>query len=156
MRLAPGFPEAEFNLATARATVFYDPGRLSRADLVRAIREAGYGVAAAHSAILRAAVSAVGPRVPAGTFIAKYTAGSRVAAAWRAVVLEVTDKETRQSTRYEMAIGSTVPLGDTGLTVAVLAALNIADECFRLRREVVTLQQRASDLATQLTALVDE
>jgi len=38
-----------------------------------------------HCAIVRAAVSAVGPRVPAGTFIAKYTAGSSVAAAMMAI-----------------------------------------------------------------------
>jgi len=42
-----GVLRANVNLATARATVHYDPARLSRADLVRAIREAGYGVAAA-------------------------------------------------------------------------------------------------------------
>jgi Cu+-exporting ATPase len=42
-----GVLEANVNLATAKATVEYDPGLVSRTDLVRAIRDAGYGVAAA-------------------------------------------------------------------------------------------------------------
>ncbi|MGB8959261.1 MAG: heavy metal translocating P-type ATPase [Candidatus Aminicenantales bacterium] len=40
-----GVREAGVNLATAKATVVIDPGLVSRADLVRAIRNAGYGVA---------------------------------------------------------------------------------------------------------------
>lgn len=40
-----GVREANVNLATAKATAFIDPGIVSRADLVRAIRDAGYGVA---------------------------------------------------------------------------------------------------------------
>ena len=40
-----GVREANVNLATAKATVLIDPGLVSRADLVRAIRDAGYGVA---------------------------------------------------------------------------------------------------------------
>jgi len=40
-----GVREANVNLATAKATVLIDPGLVSRADLVRAIRNAGYGVA---------------------------------------------------------------------------------------------------------------
>ncbi len=40
-----GVREAAVNLATAKATVLVDPGLVSRADLVRAIRNAGYGVA---------------------------------------------------------------------------------------------------------------
>lgn len=42
------------------------------------------------------------------------------------------------------------------MRVAVLAALNISDECFRLRAEVAALQGRASALAEALTPLVDE
>ena len=41
-----GVREANVNLATAKATVLFDPGLISRADLVRVIRGAGYGVAA--------------------------------------------------------------------------------------------------------------
>jgi len=40
-----GVREANVNLATAKATALIDPGIVSRADLVRAIRGAGYGVA---------------------------------------------------------------------------------------------------------------
>ncbi|MGZ5556500.1 MAG: cation transporter, partial [Candidatus Aminicenantales bacterium] len=40
-----GVREANVNLATAKATVLIDPGLVSRADIVRAIRDAGYGVA---------------------------------------------------------------------------------------------------------------
>jgi Cu+-exporting ATPase len=47
LKALAGVRRANVNLATARATVVYDPARLSRADLVRAIRDAGYGVAAA-------------------------------------------------------------------------------------------------------------
>jgi Cu+-exporting ATPase len=47
LKASPGVAEANVNLATARATVLFDPKLISRADLVRAIRDAGYGVAAA-------------------------------------------------------------------------------------------------------------
>ncbi|HSA95694.1 MAG TPA: heavy metal translocating P-type ATPase [Acidobacteriota bacterium] len=47
LRKELGVCEANVNLATARATVEFDPRLASRADLVRAIRDAGYGVAAA-------------------------------------------------------------------------------------------------------------
>jgi Cu+-exporting ATPase len=42
--------EANVNLATAKATVLIEPGLVSRADLVRAIRNAGYGVAVSDEA----------------------------------------------------------------------------------------------------------
>jgi len=45
-----GVAEATVNLATAKATVVFDPGLATRSDLVRAIRDAGYGVAAAPEA----------------------------------------------------------------------------------------------------------
>jgi P-type Cu+ transporter len=45
-----GVAEAYVNLATAKATVVFDPGRVTPSDLVRAIRNAGYGVAAAPEA----------------------------------------------------------------------------------------------------------
>jgi Cu+-exporting ATPase len=47
LKKRPGVLEANVNLATAKATVEYDPGLVSRTDLVQAIRDAGYGVAAA-------------------------------------------------------------------------------------------------------------
>jgi Cu+-exporting ATPase len=46
LRKRPGVLEANVNLATAKATVLYDPAIVSRTDLVQAIRAAGYGVAA--------------------------------------------------------------------------------------------------------------
>jgi cell division protein ZapA len=42
------------------------------------------------------------------------------------------------------------------MRVAVLAALNISDECFRLRAEVAALQRRASVLAETLSPLVED
>ncbi len=47
LREIGGVRRANVNLATAKATVVFDPGAVKRADLVRAIRDAGYGVAAA-------------------------------------------------------------------------------------------------------------
>ena len=46
-----------------------------------------------------------------------------IAAKWKAVVLEVTDKDTNEQTDYTMNIGETAPLGDTGLNVLVEAFL---------------------------------
>jgi len=45
LRGLSGVREATVNLATGRATVLFDPRHISRAELVRAIRDAGYGVA---------------------------------------------------------------------------------------------------------------
>ena len=45
-----GVLKANVNLATAKATVLYDPSLVSRTDLVQVIRDAGYGVAAAAEA----------------------------------------------------------------------------------------------------------
>ncbi len=42
------------------------------------------------------------------------------------------------------------------MRVAVLAALNIADECLRLREEVASLRRRASTLAEALSPVVEE
>jgi len=47
LKKRPGVVSANVNLATAKATVEFDPRLASRTDLVRAIREAGYGVAVA-------------------------------------------------------------------------------------------------------------
>ena len=46
-----------------------------------------------------------------------------VAAKWKAVVLEVFDKDTSEVTTYTMNIGETAPLGSTGLNVFVEAFL---------------------------------
>jgi Cu+-exporting ATPase len=46
LRKVEGVREAGVNLATGRATVRFDPGLATPADLARAVRSAGYGVAA--------------------------------------------------------------------------------------------------------------
>jgi hypothetical protein len=46
-----------------------------------------------------------------------------VQAKWKAVVLEVTDKDTNERTEHKMTIGETAPLGSTGLTVFIEAFL---------------------------------
>ena len=46
LRKVDGVREAGVNLATGRATVRFDPGLVTPADLARAVRSAGYGVAA--------------------------------------------------------------------------------------------------------------
>jgi hypothetical protein len=46
-----------------------------------------------------------------------------IIAAWKAVVLEVTDKETSERTDYTFNIGETAPVGATGLTLTVEAFL---------------------------------
>jgi hypothetical protein len=46
-----------------------------------------------------------------------------VAREWKAVVLEVTDKDTKKVESFTLKIGETAPLGKTGLTVWVEAFL---------------------------------
>jgi hypothetical protein len=46
-----------------------------------------------------------------------------VGAAWKAVILEVTDKETSERNDYTFNIGETAPVGTTGLTLTVEAFL---------------------------------
>jgi hypothetical protein len=46
-----------------------------------------------------------------------------VAKEWKAVVLEVTDKDTKKVESFTLKIGETAPLGKTGLTVWVEAFL---------------------------------
>jgi hypothetical protein len=46
-----------------------------------------------------------------------------VANAWKAVILEVTDKDTSERTDYTFNIGETAPVGTTGLTLIVEAFL---------------------------------
>jgi len=47
LRRLEGVLEASVNLATARATVLFDPRRVAPRDLAKAVRDAGYGIAAA-------------------------------------------------------------------------------------------------------------
>ena len=56
-----------------------------------------------------------------------------IVAKWKAVVLEVTDKDTSERTDYTMNIGETAPLGNTGLTIfveAFLPSFQMAGEVF--------------------------
>ncbi|MEN6559958.1 MAG: heavy metal translocating P-type ATPase [Acidobacteriota bacterium] len=50
LRKVPGVREAAVNLAAGRATVLYDPGKAGPRDLAKAVRDAGYGVAASEEA----------------------------------------------------------------------------------------------------------
>ena len=61
--------------------------------------------------------------VPMPAVPSKIMVPEEIAAAWKAVVLEVTDKDTNESTDYTLNIGETTPLGSTGLAVFVEAFL---------------------------------
>jgi hypothetical protein len=61
--------------------------------------------------------------VPMPAVPSKIMVPEDVAAKWKAVVLEVTDKDTNERTNYTMNIGETAPLGNTGLNVQVEAFL---------------------------------
>ena len=50
LKKLPGVREANVNLAAGQATVLYDPALVGPRDLAKAVREAGYGVAAAEEA----------------------------------------------------------------------------------------------------------
>ncbi|HOW85227.1 MAG TPA: heavy metal translocating P-type ATPase [Candidatus Aminicenantes bacterium] len=50
LRKVPGVREAVVNLAAGRAAVLYDPGLAGPRDLAKAVRDAGYGVAASREA----------------------------------------------------------------------------------------------------------
>ena len=68
------------------------------------------------------------PVVPSKVMVPEYVAGK-----WKAVVLEVTDKDTSERTDYTMNIGETAPLGSTGLTVFVevfLPSFQMAGDVF--------------------------
>ena len=53
----------------------------------------------------------------------KIMVSDEIASAWKAVVLELTDKDTNERNDITVNIGETVPLGDTGLTIFVEAFL---------------------------------
>lgn len=61
--------------------------------------------------------------IPMPTVPSKIMVPDDIAAKWKAVVLEVTDKDTSERTDYTMNIGETAPLGNTGLSVFVEAFL---------------------------------
>jgi len=50
LKKVAGVRDAVVNLAAGRATVLYDPGRTGPRDLAKAVRDAGYGVAASEAA----------------------------------------------------------------------------------------------------------
>ena len=71
--------------------------------------------------------------VPMPAVPSKIMVPEEIAAKWKAVVLEVTDKDTSDRTEYSLNIGETAPLGDTGLTVmieAFLPSFQMAGEVF--------------------------
>jgi hypothetical protein len=53
----------------------------------------------------------------------KIVVPENVAGKWKAVVVEVTDKDSAERTNYTVNIGETAPLGKTGLTLYVEAFL---------------------------------
>jgi hypothetical protein len=58
------------------------------------------------------------PVVPSKIMVPEDVAGK-----WKAVVLEVTDKDTSERTDFTLNIGETAPLGSTGLSIFVEAFL---------------------------------
>ena len=80
-----------------------------------------------------APMSSESEEVPMPAVPSKIMVPDDVAAKWKAVVLEVTDKDTGKRIDYTVNIGETVPLGDTGLTVfveAFLPAFQMAGDVF--------------------------
>ena len=65
----------------------------------------------------------VGEAVPMPAVPSKIVVPEDVEGKWKAVVLEVVDKDTNERKNYTMEIGETAPLGNTGLTVFVEAFL---------------------------------
>ena len=71
--------------------------------------------------------------VPMPAVPSKIMVPEDIAAKWKAVVVEVTDKDTNERSDYTMNIGETAPLGSTGLTVfveAFLPSFQMAGEVF--------------------------
>ena len=71
--------------------------------------------------------------VPMPTVPTTIMVPEEIAAKWKAVVLEVTDKDTNERTDYTMSIGETAPVGSTGLTIfveAFLPSFQMAGEVF--------------------------
>ncbi len=71
--------------------------------------------------------------IPMPVVPSKIVIPEEVVAKWKAVVLEITDKDTSERTDYTINIGDTAPLGTTGLTVfieAFLPSFQMAGEVF--------------------------
>jgi len=71
--------------------------------------------------------------VPMPAVPSKIMVPEEIAAKWKAVVLEVIDKDTSERSDYTMNIGETAPLGSTGLKVfveAFLPSFQMAGEVF--------------------------
>jgi hypothetical protein len=61
--------------------------------------------------------------VPMPTVPSTIMVPEEIAAKWKAVVIEVTDKDTNERTDYTLNIGESAPIGSTGLTAFVEAFL---------------------------------
>jgi len=68
-------------------------------------------------------MSSESEEVPMPAVPSKIMVPEDVVSKWKAVVLEVTDKDTGTRTDFTVNIGETLPLGDTGLTVFIEAFL---------------------------------
>ncbi len=71
--------------------------------------------------------------VPMPTVPSTIMVPDEIAAKWKAVVIEVTDKDTNERTDYTLNIGETAPIGSTGLTAfieAFLPSFQMAGEVF--------------------------
>jgi hypothetical protein len=82
---------------------------------------------------LEAPGSSMSEEVPMPAVPSKIMVPEEVTAKWKAVVLEVTDKESGERTDYTVNVGENSPLGDTGLNVfveAFLPAFQMAGDVF--------------------------
>ncbi len=61
--------------------------------------------------------------VPMPTVPSTIMVPEEIAAKWKAVVIEVIDKDTNERTDYTLNIGETAPVGSTGLTAFIEAFL---------------------------------
>ena len=71
--------------------------------------------------------------IPMPSVPSKIMVPEEVASKWKAIVLEVTDKDTGDRTDYTVNIGEKAPLGSTGLSVnveAFLPSFQMAGEVF--------------------------
>ena len=68
-------------------------------------------------------VAEVGTNVPMPQVPSQVMVPDEIKAKWKAVVIEVTDKDTKEKKEYTVPIGQTAPLGNTGLTITVEAFL---------------------------------
>jgi len=107
LKRAPGVAEASVNLATERATVAYDPGAASVADLIGAVEAAGYGAApvvreSVEAAADDAAARRAGPRRRRLTLLSGAVLSALVLAL--AMVPGLMDWPTMRAHNYLLAI----------------------------------------------------